>query len=149
MVVMLAISSAMIFINHPLSFTLCLLLQTVLMCGMLTTLSPWVSLVLFLIFLGGILVMFLYVASLSANESFVMDSSILLTVAVTVITTLVLWSEISVTNPSSKSLHQNMDSVLHWTGSPLFLSLTIYLFLALLLIVEFLNVNKKPLRSLL
>nr|BCW86836.1 NADH dehydrogenase subunit 6 [Drepanosurus hatanakai] len=149
MVVMLAISSAMIFINHPLSFTLCLLLQTVLMCGMLTTLSPWVSLVLFLIFLGGILVMFLYVASLSANESFVMDSSILLTVAVTVITTLVLWSEISVTNPSSKSLHQNMDSVLHWTGSPLFLSLTIYLFLALLLIVEFLNINKKPLRSLL
>nr|BCW86810.1 NADH dehydrogenase subunit 6 [Drepanosurus asanumai]BCW86823.1 NADH dehydrogenase subunit 6 [Drepanosurus asanumai] len=149
MLIMLTISSVMIFINHPLSFTLCLLLQTIVMCVTLTPLSPWISLILFLIFLGGILVMFLYVASLSANESFIMDSTTLMMMAVTAIMIAVLWSKIEVMYPADKSSYQNMDSVLHWTSGPLYLSLTIYLFLALLLIVEFLNINKKPLRSLL
>jgi len=33
----------------------------------------WISLILFLIFLGGILVMFIYVSSLRANEKFAVD----------------------------------------------------------------------------
>nr|YP_009918945.1 NADH dehydrogenase subunit 6 [Eubranchipus grubii]QMP96525.1 NADH dehydrogenase subunit 6 [Eubranchipus grubii] len=148
MYVLLIISSSMIFINHPLSFTLCLLLQTTVLCIALVPLSPWISLILFLIFLGGVLVMFLYVASLSANESFMMDSMVMITVATSTIVSLILWSEIKQTPLANKSMSQNMDSVLHPVSSPLYLSLTIYLFLALLLIVEFLNMNKKPLRSL-
>nr|YP_010165342.1 NADH dehydrogenase subunit 6 [Drosophila busckii]QRN73914.1 NADH dehydrogenase subunit 6 [Drosophila busckii] len=65
---------SIIFLNmiHPLAMGLTLLIQTVLIC-LLTGLmakSFWFSYVLFLIFLGGMLVLFIYVTSLASNEMF-------------------------------------------------------------------------------
>nr|AOY07753.1 NADH dehydrogenase subunit 6 [Anastrepha striata] len=66
--------SSFIFIqmNHPLAMGLMLLIQTMQIC-LLTGLmakSFWFSYVLFLIFLGGVLVLFIYVTSLASNEMF-------------------------------------------------------------------------------
>lgn len=59
-------------ISHPLAIGLRLLLQTVLICcsSGLNNISFWFSYILFLIFLGGILVLFVYVTSLASNEMF-------------------------------------------------------------------------------
>nr|YP_009417418.1 NADH dehydrogenase subunit 6 [Laurentaeglyphea neocaledonica]AMW67758.1 NADH dehydrogenase subunit 6 [Laurentaeglyphea neocaledonica] len=59
-------------LSHPLSMGLVLLTQTVLICMTtgLINMSFWFSYILFLIFLGGMLVLFIYVASLASNESF-------------------------------------------------------------------------------
>nr|WLS55601.1 NADH dehydrogenase subunit 6 [Meroplius fukuharai] len=58
--------------NHPLAMGLMLLIQTLLICLMtgLITKSFWFSYILFLIFLGGMLVLFIYVTSLASNEMF-------------------------------------------------------------------------------
>nr|AOY07759.1 NADH dehydrogenase subunit 6 [Anastrepha striata] len=66
--------SSFIFIqmNHPLAMGLMLLIQTMQIC-LLTGLmakSFWFSYVLFLIFLGGVLVLFIYITSLASNEMF-------------------------------------------------------------------------------
>uniref|UniRef100_A0AB38ZFV7 NADH-ubiquinone oxidoreductase chain 6 n=1 Tax=Bactrocera cinnabaria TaxID=3138142 RepID=A0AB38ZFV7_9MUSC len=66
--------SSIIFIqmNHPLAMGLMLLVQTIQIC-LLTGLmakSFWFSYILFLIFLGGMLVLFIYVTSLASNEMF-------------------------------------------------------------------------------
>nr|QUL61646.1 NADH dehydrogenase subunit 6 [Coenobita rugosus] len=61
---------------HPLSTGLVLLMQTVLI-SIVTGLfakSYWFSYILFLIFLGGMLVLFIYVASLASNEQFKVSS---------------------------------------------------------------------------
>nr|WJW73785.1 NADH dehydrogenase subunit 6 [Platypeza sp.] len=58
--------------NHPLAMGLMLLIQTVLIClvsGLLSK-SFWFSYILFLVFMGGMLVLFIYVTSLSSNEMF-------------------------------------------------------------------------------
>ena len=57
---------------HPLAIGLALLLQTILICCTtgLSNISFWFSYILFLIFLGGILVLFIYVTSLASNEMF-------------------------------------------------------------------------------
>lgn len=57
---------------HPLAIGLTLLLQTILICCTtgLSNLSFWFSYILFLIFLGGMLVLFIYVTSLASNEIF-------------------------------------------------------------------------------
>lgn len=60
------------FIKHPLAIGLILLIQTFFICilsGFITK-TFWFSYVLFLIFLGGILVLFIYVTSLASNEIF-------------------------------------------------------------------------------
>nr|AMN87509.1 NADH dehydrogenase subunit 6 [Anastrepha distincta]AMN87510.1 NADH dehydrogenase subunit 6 [Anastrepha distincta] len=69
--------SSLIFIqmNHPLAMGLMLLIQTLQIC-LLTGLmakSFWFSYVLFLIFLGGVLVLFIYVTSLASNEMFTLS----------------------------------------------------------------------------
>ena len=68
------ISIAILFtrLSHPLAIGLGLLFQTVLICCVtgLSNLSFWFSYILFLIFLGGILVLFIYITSLASNEIF-------------------------------------------------------------------------------
>nr|WKU84249.1 NADH dehydrogenase subunit 6 [Xylota quadrimaculata] len=58
--------------SHPLSMGIMLLIQTLMICcitGMMTK-SFWFSYILFLIFVGGMLVLFIYVTSLASNELF-------------------------------------------------------------------------------
>nr|YP_010626512.1 NADH dehydrogenase subunit 6 [Paraliodrosophila antennata]WBK17648.1 NADH dehydrogenase subunit 6 [Paraliodrosophila antennata] len=66
--------TSIIFMNliHPLAMGLTLLVQTTLICFLtgLMTKTFWFSYILFLIFLGGMLVLFIYVTSLASNEMF-------------------------------------------------------------------------------
>nr|YP_010932194.1 NADH dehydrogenase subunit 6 [Euhampsonia splendida]WKR35967.1 NADH dehydrogenase subunit 6 [Euhampsonia splendida] len=69
---MILISINMFFLNNPLSMGLMILLQTLLTCllsGMMIK-TYWFSYILFLTFLGGLLVLFIYVSSIASNELF-------------------------------------------------------------------------------
>nr|YP_010309858.1 NADH dehydrogenase subunit 6 [Endotricha kuznetzovi]UMR54971.1 NADH dehydrogenase subunit 6 [Endotricha kuznetzovi] len=69
---LLSITIIMFFINHPLSMGLLILLQTFLisiLSGMFIK-TYWFSYILFLTFLGGLLVLFIYVSSIASNEMF-------------------------------------------------------------------------------
>nr|YP_009294826.1 NADH dehydrogenase subunit 6 [Parapoynx crisonalis]AMT85323.1 NADH dehydrogenase subunit 6 [Parapoynx crisonalis] len=70
MIILLSIF--MFTINHPLSMGLMILTQTFLMCLISSMLisTYWFSYILFLTFLGGLLVLFIYVSSLASNEMF-------------------------------------------------------------------------------
>nr|AMB63375.1 NADH dehydrogenase subunit 6 [Polyura schreiber] len=64
------ISIIMFFTNHPIPMGLLILTQTLLVCmisGMIIN-SYWFSYILFLIFLGGLLVLFIYMSSIASNE---------------------------------------------------------------------------------
>nr|AMP43765.1 NADH dehydrogenase subunit 6 [Ptecticus aurifer] len=70
----LVILSSLIFMqmNHPMAMGLMLLVQSFLIClitGMIFN-SFWYSYILFLVFLGGMLILFIYVTSLASNEMF-------------------------------------------------------------------------------
>nr|QNV11555.1 NADH dehydrogenase subunit 6 [Dynatosoma fuscicorne] len=59
-------------LKHPLSMGMMLLTQTLLISLFIGLISKtfWFSYILFLVFLGGMLVLFIYVTSLSSNEMF-------------------------------------------------------------------------------
>nr|YP_010263904.1 NADH dehydrogenase subunit 6 [Spilarctia casigneta]UIF93597.1 NADH dehydrogenase subunit 6 [Spilarctia casigneta] len=66
------ISFFMLFLNNPLSMGLMILIQTLMTClisGLMIK-TYWFSYILFLIFLGGLLVLFIYVSSIASNELF-------------------------------------------------------------------------------
>nr|QNV11635.1 NADH dehydrogenase subunit 6 [Platyptilia sp. DM741] len=70
--IMMFISIFMIFLTHPLSMGLMILIQTFilsLLTGMMMK-TYWFSYILMLTFLGGLLVLFIYVASVASNEMF-------------------------------------------------------------------------------
>nr|ARI44183.1 NADH dehydrogenase subunit 6 [Celyphus obtectus] len=69
---MLVFNFIFIQMSHPLAMGLMLLIQTTCIClitGLISK-SFWFSYILFLIFLGGMLVLFIYVTSLASNEMF-------------------------------------------------------------------------------
>nr|YP_010025556.1 NADH dehydrogenase subunit 6 [Sarcophaga pauciseta]QOQ35855.1 NADH dehydrogenase subunit 6 [Sarcophaga pauciseta] len=67
--------------KHPLAMGLTLLIQTSLICSTtgLITKTFWFSYILFLVFLGGMLVLFIYVTSLASNEMFSFSMKLLIT----------------------------------------------------------------------
>nr|YP_010887194.1 NADH dehydrogenase subunit 6 [Exurapteryx aristidaria]WJJ44288.1 NADH dehydrogenase subunit 6 [Exurapteryx aristidaria] len=75
---MISISIIMMFLTHPLSIGLMILIQTMLMClisGMMIK-TYWFAYILFLTFLGGLLVLFIYVSSVASNEMFNFNNKI-------------------------------------------------------------------------
>nr|YP_009241722.1 NADH dehydrogenase subunit 6 [Gasterophilus pecorum]AMP88110.1 NADH dehydrogenase subunit 6 [Gasterophilus pecorum] len=66
--------------NHPLAMGLILLIQTLLTCLLTGMISKtfWFSYILFLVFLGGMLVLFIYVTSLASNEMFSFSSKLMI-----------------------------------------------------------------------
>nr|CAM58005.1 NADH deshidrogenase subunit 6 [Littorina saxatilis] len=75
-----AISSAFLLplMAQPLSLGLCIMVSTLFLCSLAAaTLSAWYGYILFLIYVGGLLVMFAYVAALSPNVLFSGSGSLL------------------------------------------------------------------------
>nr|WAB70252.1 NADH dehydrogenase subunit 6 [Athyma cama] len=71
-ILLISISIFLYFINHPLAMGLLILIQTLITCLISGTLinTYWFSYILFLVFLGGLLVLFIYVSSVASNELF-------------------------------------------------------------------------------
>nr|YP_009123034.1 NADH dehydrogenase subunit 6 [Austropotamobius pallipes]AJK90918.1 NADH dehydrogenase subunit 6 [Austropotamobius pallipes] len=151
-------------LNHPLSMGLTLFSQTILIClsaGYYSH-SFWFSYILFLIFLGGMLVLFIYMTSLASNEMFNPSFNYLyfiflltLTLSFTLLflDPLMIYSNFNLLSSSIMSMHKfNMTSLLVSTiynYSPMFFTLFLinYLLLTLFVVVNVINPLSSPLRS--
>nr|YP_008379343.1 NADH dehydrogenase subunit 6 [Lygus lineolaris]ABY74776.1 NADH dehydrogenase subunit 6 [Lygus lineolaris] len=78
MVTMLSMSFMMIMMKHPLSMGILLIIQTPItsmMTGMLMN-TFWMSYILLISMLSGMLVLFIYMSSIASNEKFINKTSI-------------------------------------------------------------------------
>nr|YP_008999700.1 NADH dehydrogenase subunit 6 [Lamprotula leaii]AFC97499.1 NADH dehydrogenase subunit 6 [Lamprotula leaii] len=81
----LYLMTTMILPMHPLSLGMMVLVLAFISCVLVSTMSPWYAYMLFFIFIGGMLVMFAYIASLSPNMTFSLNSQLMPTI-VTIMT---------------------------------------------------------------
>nr|WDE73772.1 NADH dehydrogenase subunit 6 [Stenopelmatus sp.] len=161
--------TAIIFtqLNHPLAMTLLILIQTMLICmvtGMISQ-SFWFSYILFLVFLGGMLVLFIYITALASNEMFNIPTKFLLiTISIMMVfimifmlidksfTSIMLMNSDMITTIDNLNLLNN-ESTLSLTklyNKPtdfITLLLVMYLFLTLIAIVTITNIFQGPLRQ--
>nr|QXJ80382.1 NADH dehydrogenase subunit 6 [Homogryllacris parcibrevipenna] len=154
--------------NHPLSMTLIIILQTLLVCtftGMISQ-SFWFSYILFLVFLGGMLVLFIYITSLASNEMFSIPTMTI--ISYLIITTFIILLSWTLDSSFTTSIINNLDmtstnlmSLNYWMESTLpliklynnptnlnTLMLMLYLFLTLIAIVKITNIFHGPLRPM-
>nr|YP_009906696.1 NADH dehydrogenase subunit 6 [Elaeidobius kamerunicus]QLI52339.1 NADH dehydrogenase subunit 6 [Elaeidobius kamerunicus] len=101
-------SMIFMFLNHPLSLGCVLLMQTIIISlssGMFYY-NFWFSYILFLIMVGGMLVMFIYMTSIASNEKFKIPKKMLLFI----MSTLLLCSILIITmdNFYSSSIYMNL-----------------------------------------
>nr|VFU78811.1 NADH dehydrogenase subunit 6 [Proasellus arthrodilus] len=124
-------------------------LLVVIVLGLLNS-FPWLAYILFLIFLGGILILFTYISSLSTNHLF---SEVKLSVVVMffILASMLLLNKTpSVTEGwASISCDTNMfmKELFTPTFYPLYLYLFVYLLITLLYVVMIMKVYYAPLRS--
>nr|QVL29067.1 NADH dehydrogenase subunit 6 [Ceratitis anonae] len=101
--------------NHPLAMGLILLIQTIQIC-LLTGLmakSFWFSYILFLIFLGGMLVLFIYVTSLASNEMFSLSMK-LTTISLIIFSIIMIVYILLDKTSSSFFIHNNEMQPIHY-----------------------------------
>nr|UEV86564.1 NADH dehydrogenase subunit 6 [Dasychira tristis] len=169
-IIIISITLIMMFLNNPLSMGLMILIQTILIClltGMFMK-SYWFSYILFLIFLGGLLVLFIYVTSIAANELFY--SSFNMKINLLIMLTLMMMMSFYFKNKLTwMNIMMNSDMINLWMMKKLFifnysniiylnklynnqtfyimLMLMIYLFIVLISVVKIINIFYGPLRS--
>nr|YP_010946983.1 NADH dehydrogenase subunit 6 [Symplocodes ridleyi]WGO57740.1 NADH dehydrogenase subunit 6 [Symplocodes ridleyi] len=144
--------------NHPLSMGLILLLQTILislLTGMISQ-SFWFSYILFLIFLGGMLILFMYVTSLASNEMFSLSyKMILLSSLISIILTIMYMNFPTFHNPDSinvlslnNTLLFSLIKLYNQPNGIITILVVSYLFLTLIVVVKIINIFKGPLRQM-
>nr|WGO57961.1 NADH dehydrogenase subunit 6 [Hemithyrsocera vittata] len=144
--------------NHPLSMGLILLMQTI-MISLLTGLisqSFWFSYILFIVFLGGMLILFMYVTSLASNEMFSLSyKSILMSITMMIIsvTMYIHFPIINNTEMNNTLLIMNplTSSLIKLYNQPngiITILMVSYLFLTLIVVVKIINIFKGPLRQM-
>nr|AII02447.1 NADH dehydrogenase subunit 6 [Stigmella roborella] len=161
-------SNIMYFLNNPLSMGLMILLQTLLTCllsGMLMN-TYWFSYILFLTFLGGLLVLFIYVSSISSNEMFKFSMNLNIITMMTIIMSLIMsiyymnnlfWMNFSFNMEMKPFLENflffnnenkiNMNKLYNDMNFMMYM-LIIYLLISLIAIVKITNIFYGPLRPM-
>nr|YP_009131095.1 NADH dehydrogenase subunit 6 [Vamuna virilis]AHX84187.1 NADH dehydrogenase subunit 6 [Vamuna virilis] len=166
--IIITISIFMLFLNNPLSMGLMILIQTLMIClisGMLIK-TYWFSYILFLTFMGGLLVLFIYVSSIASNELFKPSFNLKMTLMISLLLLIfyqflysnnLFWLNLSsnsdMNNFNSLNLFINNENKINLTklyNSQTFmimLMLIIYLFITLIAVVKITNIFYGPLRS--
>nr|AWH98618.1 NADH dehydrogenase subunit 6 [Doddsia occidentalis] len=168
MAMMMSIMLAIIFtqMSHPLAMGMILLLQTLVIClltGFMTQ-SFWFSCILFLVFLEGLLVLFIYVTSLASNDMFSLSTKMVMFILLTFgfltaiclfldpvfwLTTLLnsdMINVLTITNHSEECIPSLMKLYNQPTGY-ITLMLVLYLFLTLIAVVKITSIFSGPLRQ--
>nr|YP_009743937.1 NADH dehydrogenase subunit 6 [Protambulyx eurycles]QIE12706.1 NADH dehydrogenase subunit 6 [Protambulyx eurycles] len=164
--IMMMLSMMMYFLNHPLSMGLMILMQTMLTCllsGMLIK-TYWFSYILFLTFLGGLLVLFIYICSIASNEMFNMSNNFKMTLLLFILMLPMIqmmfnknlnWMNLNNNLEMNNFLNFmffnnenkiNMNKLYNNYSSILTMLLIIYLFITLIAIVKITNIFYGPLR---
>nr|YP_009251322.1 NADH dehydrogenase subunit 6 [Hapsodrilus ignifer]AIQ80119.1 NADH dehydrogenase subunit 6 [Hapsodrilus ignifer] len=157
----LAMSLTFMFMEHPLSMGLILLIQTTLV-AMITGLvshNLWFSYILFMIMIGGMLVLFIYMTSVASNEKFMFSNKLvmgMMTTAIISATWMMTDKMFSYQNSMNMDMMMismnpsytlSMSKYLNFPLNSWMISLIVYLLLALIAVVKITNVTYGPLRQ--
>nr|QUV75324.1 NADH dehydrogenase subunit 6 [Nebria ingens riversi] len=155
-----------LFLNHPMSMGLILLIQTILITlisGMFSY-SYWFSYILFLVMIGGMLILFIYMTSLASNEMFNFSSKMLYLMMMMIFFMMIIYTMLDymMINPILKNsnlmeMFNNMflkneniislNQIYNKPNNLLTLMLMNYLFLTLIIVVKITNIKYGPLRQ--
>nr|UHA56183.1 NADH dehydrogenase subunit 6 [Actinotia polyodon] len=165
---MMMISFFMLYLNNPLSMGLMILIQTLLTCllsGMMIE-TYWFSYILFLTFLGGLLVLFIYVSSIASNNMFkpfnnMFNLFFFLLLMIIIIQVMYMnnisWMNLSLNSDMNKFSELmlffnnenkiNLSKLYNNQTLLIMMMLIIYLFITLIAVVKITNIFYGPIRS--
>nr|YP_010600879.1 NADH dehydrogenase subunit 6 [Cacopsylla jukyungi]WAL33209.1 NADH dehydrogenase subunit 6 [Cacopsylla jukyungi] len=147
-------SSIILVSSHPISFGIILLSQTMLLsiCSRLLSNSSWISLTLFLVMIGGLMILFLYITSICSNKKPNFTKPTLFQL-MWMFSMIYFISNFEMSLPLNQFL--NLKDLFNLEFIKLFLPLNmfssnfmfLYLLIMLIIMIEILSLNKGPMRK--
>nr|APX40184.1 NADH dehydrogenase subunit 6 [Cryptocephalus quadripunctatus] len=150
------------FMNHPLTLGFILLLQTImiaLLTGLLS-LNFWSSYIIFLIMIGGLLILFIYMTSVASNEKFKFSTKLFLLMTFFMLNTTVIFFFLDKFLMSQKlnmietfPMYENikpqffLNKFINFPHNLIYLMMVIYLLITLIAIVKITSKTKGTLRK--
>nr|YP_010309688.1 NADH dehydrogenase subunit 6 [Apalus guerini]UMR54805.1 NADH dehydrogenase subunit 6 [Apalus guerini] len=158
--IMLNILFSLIFLTltHPLSLGMLLLIQTTIISLISGTFSYnyWFSYILFLVMIGGMLILFIYMTSIASNEKFSFTLKTMwltLTIPMTIAmpTSIMFFiDEITWNSLVNSKIMEISISMIKYTYIPMnmiLMFMIMYLFITMIAIVKIIDKNNGPLRQ--
>nr|YP_009918407.1 NADH dehydrogenase subunit 6 [Caryopemon giganteus]QLX47632.1 NADH dehydrogenase subunit 6 [Caryopemon giganteus] len=148
-------------LKHPLSLGLSLLIQTLLtalISGFLS-INFWFSYILFLIMIGGMLILFIYMTSIASNEKFNLSFKIMLfSIIMMLMLTMFMLNKSMLVNlnlentwiqtkyaMSLNSIHLN--KYFNYPNNIIIMMIVTYLLITLIMVVKITKKNQGPIRQ--
>nr|YP_010936674.1 NADH dehydrogenase subunit 6 [Callistethus plagiicollis]WKW91643.1 NADH dehydrogenase subunit 6 [Callistethus plagiicollis] len=153
-------SMTFMFLTHPLSMGMMLLMQTIVMALTMGffNINFWYSYILFLIMIGGMLVLFIYMTSVASNEKF--QFSVKLTIMVTLLTATMFFiimmmdpyfsdinSVYTETVHNYKTYNMSFSKYMSYPNIVIMYTMIIYLLITLIAVVKITQIESGPLRQ--
>nr|AND96626.1 NADH deshydrogenase subunit 6 [Euoniticellus intermedius] len=153
MLMIMTLSILMVGMKHPLSMGLMLLIQTInlaLYMGYYNV-TYWFSYILFLIMIGGMLILFIYMTSVASNEKFYPSMKLFI---ITLMITMVWMIFYTCTNPmylkinfKNEIIEMNKINIMltkyiNFPNNYIYYLLIIYLLISMLVIIQLTNFKK-------
>lgn len=120
----------------------------------------WFSYILFLIIIGGILVLFIYITRIASNEIFKYSNKLIImivTSTIFIIIVIILWDQyfinqnifiIDTTIINNKEIFKlSLNKYLNFPSNIILFFIIIYLFITLIAVVKITNIQYGPLRQ--
>nr|YP_010954511.1 NADH dehydrogenase subunit 6 [Teredorus guangxiensis]WMV02073.1 NADH dehydrogenase subunit 6 [Teredorus guangxiensis] len=146
--------------KQPMNMIIIIIMQTTMMTFMMNkmTKSAWMLYLLMIIFIGGMMVLFIYITSIAPNEKNKMNPKLIMsTMMITIMTiNMIMYSKENMMNNETtisslmdlKMNHQKMLNIM-FNQTMYLLSITMmsYLFIALMAVNKITNIEMGPLRK--
>nr|ARH53841.1 NADH dehydrogenase subunit 6 [Elateroidea sp. AH-2016] len=157
----LSMSMTFIFLKHPLSMGFTLLIQAILIAMITGMLSHnfWFSYILFMIMIGGMLVLFIYMTSVASNEKFLYSNKLMMLMMITIMTIVMLMTidplnsyqistNLDMNNFKECTMFQlSLSKYMNYPMNMIMISVIIYLLVTLIAVVKITNISYGPLRQ--
>nr|YP_010362081.1 NADH dehydrogenase subunit 6 [Agriotes fuscicollis]UNQ87641.1 NADH dehydrogenase subunit 6 [Agriotes fuscicollis] len=158
---MIMMSIIFTLVNHPLSMGLILLIQSILIALITNMLAhnAWFSYILFMIMVGGMLVLFIYMTSVASNEKFMFSNKIFFSMvsfmfmvvifnSIEQFSTYYMCTNMDMTKiPTNLMFNLSMSKYINIPLNMWMITLIIYLLLALIAVVKITKITYGPLRQ--
>nr|YP_011010547.1 NADH dehydrogenase subunit 6 [Xenobates singaporensis]WPW47188.1 NADH dehydrogenase subunit 6 [Xenobates singaporensis] len=155
LLMIITMSTIIIFMNHPLSMGFIIIIQTTLMSMLINMMMkyPWYSYILILTMLGGMLILFMYMASIASNEIMKFSSKIMiLTIITFMVMAMIMKNEIIIMNYQNLMIMENQQNMslmklFNNKSSMLTIIMAMYLLMTMIYVIFMINTFEGPMRK--
>nr|YP_010582919.1 NADH dehydrogenase subunit 6 [Aguriahana triangularis]UGN61339.1 NADH dehydrogenase subunit 6 [Aguriahana triangularis] len=154
MKIMMIFSSIVLIMNNPMSMGLVLLMQTTMVIIFMNKImtSSWFSMITFMMMIGGLLIMFMYMSSIASNEKFKIKFNMIMLAIILII----IYDEMMFENQinenqeflKTNNFNFSLTKIYNEKSMMLTIMLVMYLLLTMISVTKMVKHHKGPLRSI-